>query len=414
MSDSPQHPTPSSSTSRDSPPSAVVATPSGFALRDASNCVPPMRRSVKTEPLVTTAATTAEVYAVVDEDINYGPANRLNTLKIAYYSRQYERELVFSFHRNSAEVAGAGEYRCVECQRIDPKWECIVYVRNNEFIGLDPDYGIRGHCCVKNPPPATIPSDDQENVDSIEEPSFGGADSQQAPTPKTTARKSWAWPVKKRFGPAQFLDAAKSRVTYQSKLYPGAVLVFSLNGLWSGDDKRTRYRCDNCFSLNNKGKLRQKIAGVTVLEGEFVDHDPDLAGTAPHGHLCMKPDTVAELEAQLFGSSPFGKRTKGSSIGGVMQHFEYSESGQDDCDSHATPERHGPPMPTDVGAIIDNGHKSRFSTPPMQTAKQTGDNGSTGSYRRGKKLDEVRERFGLAQFADDKKRELFHKSRRYP
>ena len=70
-----------------------------------------------------------------------------------------------------------------------------------------------------------------------------------------------------------------------------------------------------------------------MLQGEFVDHDPDLAGTAPHGHLCMKPDKVAELEAQVPRSSSSAKRAKPSSTGGVMQHFEYSESGQDECES---------------------------------------------------------------------------------
>ncbi|KAH7700875.1 hypothetical protein AAVH_32002 [Aphelenchoides avenae] len=133
MSDLPQHPTPALSTPRVLPLPAIGVTSSGFALRDVSNSIPTMRRSIKTEPLVTTAATTAEVYAVVEEDISYGPANRLNTLKTAYYSRQYERELVFSFHRNSAEVAGAGEYRCVECQRIDPMCKFFSKRSKNEI-----------------------------------------------------------------------------------------------------------------------------------------------------------------------------------------------------------------------------------------------------------------------------------------
>lgn len=105
-------------------------------------------------------------------------------------------------------------------------------------------------------------------------------------------------------------------------------LIFSLNGRWNGDEMRSSYRCEGCFRFSRKcavcsyriiflEKLRLKIAGVTVLHGAFVDYDPDLAGTAPHGHLCQKQDMVAELEVQMRGS--FAKRTnRMTTRGGTM------------------------------------------------------------------------------------------------
>lgn len=63
---------------------------------------------------------------IVDEDTRYGPVNRLGAYTVAYNSLQYERELVFAFHRRSTKLVDADEYRCVGCDRLDPKCQFII------------------------------------------------------------------------------------------------------------------------------------------------------------------------------------------------------------------------------------------------------------------------------------------------
>lgn len=111
------------------------------------------------------------------------------------------------------------------------------------FIGLDPDYGFRGHCCVANPPPGTPPRDDLDPIDSLEEATFNDADSEWTPASETTSRTASAknpWksrrgakPVKELFGVAHFLDVDKKRVSYQSKLYPGKNAANRLQFRWA-------------------------------------------------------------------------------------------------------------------------------------------------------------------------------------
>lgn len=99
------------------------------------------------------------------------------------------------------------------------------------FIGLDPDYGIRGHCCDANPPPTAATGGGEDGTEPLEGPIFHDMDSEQTHPSATASSKASAknagksrrgpYPVKESFGAAHFLDDDKKRVSYQSKLYPG-------------------------------------------------------------------------------------------------------------------------------------------------------------------------------------------------
>ncbi|KAH7725934.1 hypothetical protein AAVH_06375 [Aphelenchoides avenae] len=134
----------------------------------------------------------------------------------------------------------------------------------------------------------------------------------QAKPVQPPIRMVWA-PPQKVFGRANYKDPANTVLMYESRRWPGQILILCREG--PNMSGRQRFKCRRCTSTP-EGK-RRGHPPVIVQDGEIINQDPDEL-YQPEGHICMmeasggtSTSTSKPASAQSTGSTPAQKTQEG-------------------------------------------------------------------------------------------------------